>query len=48
MCNRQLGFNEGQLTDMLRYIRNIFNDDSFVQQIMEINQNIYNIGQVEE
>lgn len=48
MCNRQLGFDDGQLTNMLIYIRNIFHDDSFVQQIMEINQNIYNLGQDEE
>ncbi|XP_065219841.1 uncharacterized protein LOC135845291 [Planococcus citri] len=48
MCNMQLGYKDGRLINILTCYNNIFNDDSFVQQITEINQNIYNLGQAEE
>lgn len=48
MCNEQLAFGDGKLINMLQCLNAIIHDDSFIQQLLAINQDIYNLGQVEE
>ncbi|KAK7604152.1 hypothetical protein V9T40_004425 [Parthenolecanium corni] len=48
VCNEQLGFRKGVLFDMLEYINGILRDDSFIREVLAINQDIFNLGQAEE